>query len=463
MSPTRPTAQRLPRLAAPVLAAVGCLFFAGPSLAAEGPRNIILMIADGSGFNQSAAAACWLGEAAGPRLCATFAVVGAMATPPAGQVYDPELFWAGGAAVTGHPTDSAAAITAMTTGRKTRNGALCTTADGAALTPLVDLLEQGGRSTGVVTSVPFSHATPAGAVVSNPHRSRYRDIAAAMLTASPIDVIMGAGHPDFDENGDPAARADHRYVGGEELWREVQQGTLGGDADGDGRPDPWTLVTTRDQFRALAAGPVPGRVLGVARVRETLQQQRRGDAQAAPGVVPPLATVPTLPEMSRAALHVLEDRPGGFFLLIEGGAVDWACHDNQLGRMVEEQLDFDAAVAAVVDWIGRHGGWEENLLVVTADHETGYLTGPVPADGQEQACRFAHPLVAQGADRLPLIAWNSGDHTCSLVPFFTQGQGSALLRARLIRTDPVHGPFLDNTDLGEVLVGLASARSYQPR
>lgn len=452
-SPPRP----LYRSLAPVLSAVGFLFFMAPALAAEAPRNIILMIADGSGFNQAAAASCWLGAAAGPRVCESFAVAGAMATPPAGQVYDPARFWAGGDAVGGHPTDSAAAITAMTTGRKTRNGALCTTADGTPLTPLVDLLERGGRATGVVTTVPFCHATPAGLVVSNPHRGHYRDIAAAMLTASPIDVIMGAGHPDFDENGDPTNPADYRYVGGEELWQDVLNGTAGGDADGDGQPDPWQLVTTRDQFRALATGPVPRRVLGVARVRETLQQQRRGDAQALPGAVPTLGNVPTLPEMSRAALHVLEDRPAGFFLLIEGGAVDWACHDNQLGRLVEEELDFDATVAAVVEWIGRHGGWEQNLLIVTADHETGYLTGPPAVSGQWQPCRFVHPLVDQGPGRLPLCDWNGTAHTNSLVPFYAQGQGSQLLQDRMTRSDPVRGRFLENTDLGAVLVGLAGA------
>ena len=86
--------------------------------------------------------------------------------------------------------------------------------------------------------------------------------------------------------------------------------------------------------------------------------------------------MPTLTEMSLAALNVLDNDPDGLYLMIEGGAVDWAAHANQSGRMIEEAIEFERAVEAVLDWVQTNSNWGETLLIVTGDHETGYLTGP---------------------------------------------------------------------------------------
>ena len=80
--------------------------------------------------------------------------------------------------------------------------------------------------------------------------------------------------------------------------------------------------------------------------------------------------------MSKAAINCLDKNPKGFYLMIEGGAVDWANHANQPARMVEEQIDFVEAVEAVAGWVETHGGWDETLLILTADHECGLLWGP---------------------------------------------------------------------------------------
>ena len=425
------------------------------SAAEDRPRNIILMISDGCGFGHVVAADHWQYGELGSQVYEGFELACAMATVPLGRTYDPTAFWAG-ERVTEHPTDSAAAITAMTCGVKTRNGKLGITPDGVAHPTLVERMERSGRMTGVVSSVTFPHATPGGTVVRNEKRSHYEEIARAMIHDSAIDVIMGPGHPDYDQQGDVAKRPRYKLVGGKDTWAAILSGTAGGDADGDGDPDPWVLVQDRAGFQALATGPTPARVLGVPRIRETLQQQRSGDRKAAPGAVPKLTQVPTLEEMTRAALNVLDDHEGGFFLLVEGGAVDWAAHDNEFGRMIEEQVDFNRTVEAVTTWVAAHGGWQETLVIVTADHETGYLTGPKPSGESWQDCRFRHPLVGHGAGHLPEYAWNSGKHTNCLVPFFAQGPGSGLLRARAVGEDPFFGAYLDNTDLGQVLISLAT-------
>lgn len=428
----------------------------GPAAAPAVPRSIILMIADGCGFPHLQAGALWRdGADAFPEL-AGLPVQLAVATFAEGGSYDGDAYWTQGPA--GQPvTDSAAAITALTTGQRTHNGRLAMTTDGAPLCTIVEAMERGGRSTGLVTSVQIAHATPAGCAVNNGDRDRYLEISRDLLTRSPLDVLMGAGHPEFDRQGFAVKMADYRFVGGQDTWEGLRAGTAGGDADGDGWPDPWRLLEDPDAVRALAAGEAPPRVLVLARVRETLQQQRAGDRQAAPFAEPLLAGVPTLAEMTRGALNVLDDDPDGFFLMVEGGAVDWAGHNRQPGRLVEEVVGFVDAVGAVREWVATNGGWERNLLLVTSDHETGYLGGPAPATGPEPACLAALPLQPRGRGVLPGLRFNAGEHTNALVPLLAAGPGSARLAAAAGAVDSVRGPWLENVAIGALLQGLAEA------
>jgi alkaline phosphatase len=204
-----------------------------------------------------------------------------------------------------------------------------------------------------------------------------------MVYDSAADVIMGAGHPWYDADGQSlpiSSPNTFNYVGGQATWEDLVAGNAGGDADGDGVNDPWTLIQTRAEFQSLMSGPTPKRVLGTAQVYQTLQSNRSGDGYADPFVVPLIDSVPTLEEMTKAALNILDDDPDGLFLMIEGGAVDWASHANQSGRMIEEHIDFDNSVQAVVDWVQKNSNWGETLLIVTSDHETGYspVRSPTP-------------------------------------------------------------------------------------
>lgn len=405
-------------------------------------RNIIIMISDGCGYNQIAAADLYRFGRLHAQAYERFPVRLGMSTYSAdGAGYDPAAAWSDFAYVMAGGTDSAAAATAMSTGVKTYNSAVGVGVDGQPLTHLLQTAERLHKRTGVVTSVELSHGTPAGFVAHNTSRSNYAAIANEMLLDSATDVIVGCGNPGFDDSGLPAAR-NPRWVGGVETWSALQAGTAGGDADGDGDADPWTLVQTRAEFQALAHGRPPRRLCGVPQVYTTLQQARAGDSQAAPYVVPRTETVPTLAELSRAALNVLEQGRNGFVLMIEGGAVDWACHSNQAGRLVEEEEEFNAAVEAVLDWLHRSGNWGETLLVVTGDHETGYLTGP----GSGAPATW-NPLVSNGRGNLPGLQWNSDEHTNSLVPLFAKGFGANLLLLAADERDAVRGRYLDNTEL----------------
>ena len=239
------------------------------------PKNIIIMISDGWGFNHLEAASYWeYGEDA-RQIYNRFPFKFAMSTFSAGCGYDPEFAWSDFDYVKGCATDSAAAATALSTGVKTYNGAIGVDLDEQPIKNVLELAEDLGKATGVVTSVEWSHATPAAFVAHNISRNNYAEIAREMIYDSAIDVIMGCGHPWYDKNGvrlPDNSPNTFKYVGGEETWKDLVAGSAGGDADGHGRDDPWTLIQDLTEFQALAHGKTPKRVIGVAQVYQTLQQ-----------------------------------------------------------------------------------------------------------------------------------------------------------------------------------------------
>lgn len=422
-------------------------------------KNVIVMISDGMGYNHMIAGDYFQYGATGVQKYQKFPVRVGMSTYSAGKLpypvygsYDPLQAWGLFDYVKTGATDSASAATAMSTGVKIYDNVIGIDVDGKPLYHVAQRAEVLKKSTGVVTSVQWSHATPAGFVAHNASRNNYAELANEMINDSATDVIMGAGSPLYDDNGTPvAAPSQYEYVGGVDTWDALVDGTAGGDADGDGDADPWTLIQSRFQFERLAeARTTPTRVCGTARAATTLQQSRAGDASAAPYTVPMNANVPSLRTMTQGALNVLDNNRKGFFLMVEGGAVDWAGHANQTGRLIEEQIDFNQSVDAVVRWVHRNSDWGETLVIVTADHETGYLWGP--GSGIPGGNGTWTPLLNNGEGAVPGMQWNSGDHTNSLVPFFAKGPGAAQYRAAASKVDPVRGKYLDNTTIGRVIL-----------
>jgi alkaline phosphatase len=387
-------------------------------------------------------------------VCGTFPLQMAVQTFSAsGRGYDPQAAATNPAYVKLYPTDSAAAATAMATGCKTSNRSLGMDREGRRLSNAVEVAAAAGRVSGLITTVPFSHATPAAFAAHQQDRDQYAGLARQMVAESPLTVLMGGGHPAYDENGESRTLRNFDFAGGGVQWDQLVNHQAAGVADGTGASNLWTFIGDRDGFLKLGSGPTPPRVIGVAPVSRTLQQERRAtrdwdgdgrtnraDVAAAPAFGDPFtATVPTLADMTRGALNVLDEHPRGFFLMVEGGAADWASHNNEAGRMIEEMLSFNEAVQAVCDWVEGHGGWAANLVIVTADHETGYL-------------RIGGGPTEKG--RMPALSWAQKDHTNQLVPLFAKGAGLERLAARKRVTDAVHGPVIDNTDIGRVLLEL---------
>jgi alkaline phosphatase len=503
------------------IAAMGMLFLAllsgSPNAPAAQPKNVIVLVADGSGFNTYAAAAMYQGRwndeqkrsaqvYDGPDWvrfgCTTYSLtVWAKANEDDrkhfGPGYEPEKVWKAGAGLgmPGNtlpcyrlqlmvPTDSAAAATAMATGVKVNNGALNWTRDFKPLLgkSLSEIAHAHGKSAGVVTTVPWCDATPAA--FGGAHagiRSEYAKIANEMLDGGWLQVIMGGGNPEFDNNGQPiapdaasaslmpskgdassakakqeakkAAAADSRFagVGGRETWQKLQAGT---------HPGHWRLLQTKKDFEALSDGTLSDadKVIGIPQVARTLQQAR-GSYKAAdkPFATKRNTNVPDLATMAKGAIRVLSRNDQGFFLMVEGGAVDWANHANQPARMIEEMVDFNQAVEAVARWVETSSNWDETLVIVTADHETGMLWG-------KNSDRIAFdPVGNRGKGEIPDLRYHSHQHTNSLTPMFARGPGAKQFAAIARGKDEkaaaawkIPSAAVDNTDIFRVANGVLS-------
>jgi alkaline phosphatase len=145
--------------------------------------------------------------------------------------------------------------------------------------------------------------------------------------------------------------------------------------------------------------------------------------------------------MVNGALNVLDNNPKGFFLMIEGGATDWASHKNQKGRLIEEMMGFNDAINNVVNWVNSHSNWNETMVIVTGDHETGFLWGDEPFS----------PVTGRGKNNLPSMKFNSPDHTNSLIPFFAKGTGSEFYRSFADEYDSIRGPYIQNSEIPQLI------------
>jgi alkaline phosphatase len=219
----------------------------------------------------------------------------------------------------------------------------------------------------------------------------------------------------------------------------------------------------------------PEKLLGIPHVGGTLNDAYK------PGTNDE-SVVPTLETMTKGAINVLSQDPEGFFLMVEGGAVDWENHGNDADAMMAEQVDFDNSVKAVMDWIsdGSNGSnWGNTLLIVTADHETGGIWGPgtlVDDGGTPSIPGGSHlddtindewqNVVDNGPGNMPGFQYTTGGHTNVLVPLWAKGKGSQLFNHEVAGNDEAadafwsegqgwewEGDYVDNTAVFRVMNG----------
>lgn len=313
------------------------------------PKNIILMIGDGMGLTQITAGMYSNGNKIELE---NFPVVGLHKS----YSFDNLV------------TDSASGATAFACGVKTYNGAIGVNPDTSAVKTILEEAEEKNYVTGMVATSTIVHATPASFIAHQKQRKMYEEIAADFLKTD-IDFFLGGGKKYFDR----------RETDDRNLYNELREnGYFVSDYFQEDLKD--IEIDNTKKFAYLTSDDDP---LPVAQGRDYL----------------PLA--------SKKAVQFLDsqdDKP--FFLMIEGSQIDWGGHANNSDYIVTEMLDFNAAIANVLEFAEADG---ETLVIVTADHETGgYSINP-------------------GSTMDSLITEFTTDyHTAVMIPVFAYGPGSEL-------------------------------------
>ena len=256
-------------------------------------------------------------------------------------------------------TDSAAAATAIACGEKTDNGMLGMRPDGTRIESVAAVAKKAGRKVGIVTTVTIVHATPAGFYAHNRNRGDSRAIAMD-LVKSGFDYFAGGGIGGWTQPKGGYFDTNGNFVKLEE-GREAVPGI-----------DPYSLWQTNGYtfvkddlaaFKALKPGRPVWCVFGESGMDYALDRD---------------GSQPTLAEIVEKGIELL-DGPDGFFLMCEGGKVDYAGHANDAGGSVAEQLSLDDAVKVATRFAKAHPG--ETLIVTTGDHETGGLIRGITGAG----------------------------------------------------------------------------------
>jgi alkaline phosphatase len=312
-------------------------------------------------------------------------------------------------------TDSAASATSLCSGRKTYNDAINVDPGGRPLEPVARLLQRRGFAVGAVTSVPVSHATPACSYANNVSRDDYQDISRDLLglpsvahrdAALPgLDLLVGCGFGvDVERDDDQGANFEpgNKYVaestlraidaatGGRYRMALRTPGRRGRDVLAEAAADAVARGERLFGFFGTPPGNLPFRtadgrfdpVVLPEETRRTLEGLKRKYSPPLTYTPSDLAENPTLAEMTVTSLDYLSAR-GPFWLMVEAGDVDWAAHGNNIDNCVGAIQSGDDAFDAAVDWIERHGGWDETAVIVTSDHGHMFvLTDPTAFAGR---------------------------------------------------------------------------------
>jgi len=310
-------------------------------------RNVILCIGDGMGPAQVEAARCYAGT---QLFFETFPYQSLITTFAAG----------------GQLTDSAAAATAIATGYKVYEGvlSLALPGDGRELETLLEAFQSQGKSAGLVTTSYLTDATPAAFGAHETDRYNQTQIASDYLVQTRPDVLMGGG-------------------GGGELTAAAAAAA------------GYQVVSDAAGLAAVDAART-ARVCGLF------------GYWSMPYEYDGLGPFPRLTDMALKALEVLDNDPDGFFLMVEGGRIDHACHAHDLPRSVFETLAFDAVVRRLTEWAQGRG---DTLILVVSDHETGGLS----------------VLADNGAGTFPDVTWSTWGHTGTPVTLYGWGVNADLV------------------------------------
>jgi alkaline phosphatase len=371
-----------------------------------------------------------------------------------------------------NPPDSANTATELYTGVKTYNNAMGVDIYEQRQTTILEQAARHSKSTGLVTSVPINHATPGAAASFVNRRNKFSNpspdldnILQQTLTIFKPTVLLGGGHPlDTENNNAVGGWYNWNYIDKftyYELTTKPKSNSYGYTFLERGKNAAKTLLETAAKIDpnkgekllglygargqngnlpfSTANGDYSSTGLNGSSLFSTTDENNQVPL---PDKVRPLNSGetdaqfikkeinenPTLADLTQAALTVLSKDKDGFWLMVEGGDIDWAAHDDNMDNLIGTVKDFDKAVGTIINWIGKNGGWEKNLLIVTADHDHYLTLNPnfpklLAEFGAENLTYTKHkPEEAGhfwGSDAKVKYGW--GSHSNHLVPVYYQG------------------------------------------
>ena len=243
-------------------------------------------------------------------------------------------------------TDSAAAGTALATGNKTKNGAIGVNKDMAEVNSVAVWAKNNGYKVGVSTSVSIDHATPASFYAHENSRNNSYQIGLDLIESN-FDFYAGS---DFVNPNNKNAKDGKTYESLYDLTAKAGYTLARGykDYQKKAKKAQKMILFQSEAASAKDNGSIPYAI-----------DRQKGDM--------------TLSEITRAGINFLsKNNEKGFFLMVEGGKIDWACHSNDGATALTEVQDFDNAIKVAYEFYEQHP--EETLIVITADHETGGLS-----------------------------------------------------------------------------------------
>lgn len=299
---------------------------------AQQAKYVFYFIGDGMGVNQVQGTELYRGE-----------LEGKIGITPIWFTQFPYATTATTFSATNGVTDSAAAGTALATGNKTQNGTIGMKQDlQTEVSSVAVWAKNKGCRVGVTTSVSVDHATPAAFYAHDPSRGSYYKIGTDLYKAG-FDFYAGSDFIDPNNKDNKDGNSENLYTMAEKNGYTIARGYK----------DYLKKCKKADKIILFQSEKVSEK-----------------DRTAIPYAIDRTKEDLTLADITRSAINFLsKDLSKGFFLMVEGGKIDWACHSNDAATVFHEVADMDEAVKVAYEFYSQHP--DETLIVVTADHETG--------------------------------------------------------------------------------------------
>lgn len=299
---------------------------------AQQAKYVFYFIGDGMGVNQVQGTELYRGE-----------LEGKIGITPIWFTQFPYATTATTFSATNGVTDSAAAGTALATGNKTQNGTIGMKQDlQTEVSSVAVWAKNKGCRVGVTTSVSVDHATPAAFYAHDPSRGSYYKIGTDLYKAG-FDFYAGSDFIDPHNKDNKDGNSENLYTMAEKNGYTIARGYK----------DYLKKCKKADKMILFQS-----------------EKASEKDRTAIPYAIDRTKDDLTLADITRSAINFLsKDLSKGFFLMIEGGKIDWACHSNDAATAFHEVADMDEAVKVAYEFYSQHP--DETLIVVTADHETG--------------------------------------------------------------------------------------------